>query len=158
MAWLVRNYNVVFIISLIMLTVRLRLELDDEPVKTIVFVWWPLVYYLGWIVSATVACIAIVAGLYRWTTGSMAADTWTIIMISIACLIYIFLVMTRNMREAASVGIWAFIAIAIKQWNDYRNIAITAIVASVILLLVIGWHGYKNKYYSPGSKIKRGEV
>ena len=50
--------------SLIILTVRLRLELDDEPVKTIMFVWWPLVYYLGMDSKRNCCLHCIVAGVY----------------------------------------------------------------------------------------------
>ncbi len=143
--------------SLIILTIRLRLELDDEPVRTIFFVWWPLVYYLGRIVAATVACIASWLVYVGWNGGGIAADIWAIIMIAAALLVYIFLVQKRNMREAASVGIWAFIAIAVKHWNDYKQIAVTAIISSVIIIAAIARHGYKNRFYAPGNKIKRGE-
>ena len=61
------------------------------------------------------------------------------------------------MREAASVGIWAFIAIAIRQWNIHKNIALTAIIASAILFILISIHAYKGKYYAPFAKLKRGE-
>lgn len=145
------------LLSLIIITIKLRLELDDEPVNTIFFVWWPMVYYLGWIVCATVACIASWLVYIGWTTGSMATDTWSVIMIVIACLVYIFLLITRNMREAAAIGIWAFIAIAIKHWNNDMNIAVTAIIVSAVLLILIGWHAFKNRYFSPQNKIKRGE-
>ena len=145
------------LICLVILTVRLRLELDDEPVKTIFFVWWPITYYLGWIITATVACIASWLVYAGWSAINISPVTWTIIMIVIACLIYLFLIRKRNMREAATVGIWAFIAIAIRQWNDHRNIAITAIIFSAVLLIAIAMHGYKNRYYAPFNKIKRSE-
>ncbi|MEP6467903.1 MAG: hypothetical protein ABJB05_16450 [Parafilimonas sp.] len=145
------------LICLITLTIRLRLEMDDEPVKAIFFVWWPITYYLGWIITATVACIASWLVYAGWSAINISPETWTVIMIAIACLIYIFLIRTRNMREAASVGIWAFIAIAVRQWNDYRSIAEIAIIASIILLIAISIHANKNKYYSPFLKMKRGE-
>jgi chromate transport protein ChrA len=78
-------------------------------------------------------------------------------MILIAGLIYLFLVWKRNLREAASVGIWAFIAIAVRQWNNHHNIAIIAIIATVILAVATGIHGFKNRYFSPSAKIKRKE-
>jgi hypothetical protein len=145
------------LISLSTLTIKLRLELDDEPVKTIFFVWWPITFYLGWIITATVACIASWLVYAGWSAINISPATWAIIMIIIAGLIYIFLIKKRNMREAAGVGIWAFIAIAIRQWNDHNNIAVTAVIASVILLIMIAMHGYKNRYYAPFNKIKRGE-
>ena len=35
------------LLSLLILVVHLRLELDDEPVRTIFFVWWPICFYIG---------------------------------------------------------------------------------------------------------------
>ena len=78
-------------------------------------------------------------------------------MIVIACVLYIFLNQTRNLRESASVGIWAFIAIAVRQFDVHDDIAFTAIIASVILTILIAVHFYKNRYYIPFVKIKRGE-
>ncbi len=143
--------------SLLILVIKLRLELDDEPVWVIFFVWWPVVFYLGWMIAATVACIASWLIYIEWNGYGIAADFWTIIMIAVALFIYMFLISKRNMREAAIVGIWAFVAIAVRRWSDYKDIAVTAIIASVILMILIEIHGNKNKYYTPFAKIKRGE-
>ncbi|HVX28670.1 MAG TPA: hypothetical protein VHB70_20135 [Parafilimonas sp.] len=145
------------LLSLAILVVRLRLELDDEPVRAIFFVWWPICFYIGWLITATVACIASWLVYINWNGFGISADVWTMIMIIIACLIYAWFTQKRNMREAASVGIWAFIAIAIRQWNVHSNIVLTAIITSAILLILISIHGYKGRYYAPFVKLKRGE-
>lgn len=147
----------ILLLSLIILVIKLRLELDDEPVRTIFFVWWPIAIYIGWIMVATIACIASWLVSINWNGFNMAPDAWCMIMIIIAFLFYIFLIRKRNLRESAGVGIWAFIAIAIPQWNEHKNIAITAIIVSVILTIMILEHGYKNRYYAPSAKIRRGE-
>ena len=147
----------ILLLSLIILTIKLKLELNDEPVRTIFFVWWPITFYLGWIIAATLACIASYLVYIGWPGFGISPGTWTVIMIVIAFLIYLFLNQKRNMREAAIVGIWAFIAIAIRQWNHHLNIAVTAIISSIILTAVIAKHAYRNRYYSPFAKIKRGE-
>ena len=143
--------------SLLILVVHLRLELDDEPVRTIFFVWWPICFYVGWMITATVACIASWLVYINWNGFGISADVWTVIMIIVACLIYIWLTQKRNMREAASVGIWAFIAIAIRQWGVHKEIALTAIITSAVLLILISIHVYKGRNYAPFVKLKRGE-
>jgi len=157
--WLGSSVGLILILllSLAVLVMKLRLELDDEPVRTIFFVWWPVVIYIGWIMVATIACIASWLVYIEWNGFGITATTWCIIMIIIAFLLYIFLIRKRNLRESAGVGIWAFIAIAVRQWDDHKNIAITAIAAATILLISIIQHGYKNRYYAPFAKIKRGE-
>lgn len=147
----------VLLFSLCVLTVRLRLELDDEPLRTIFFVWWPIVFYLGWIMVATIACIAAWLVSIGWKGGVIEQDVWAMIMIVVACALYLFLVAKRNLREAALVGVWAFVAIAVRQWHTHNNIAFTAIAASAILLVATAIHGYKRRYYSPLEKMRRGE-
>ncbi|HEX8461273.1 MAG TPA: hypothetical protein VF623_07580 [Segetibacter sp.] len=145
------------LICLCILTVRLRLELDDEPAQTILFVWWPIAIYVGWIIVATVACVAAWLVSAGYDGGAIGAETWTIIMIAIATGLFLLLLKTRNLREAALVGIWAFIAIAVKQWQLHNNISVTAIIASFVLLLATSIHGYKNRATNVASKIGRGE-
>jgi hypothetical protein len=143
--------------TLCMLTVRLRAELDDEPVRTILFVWWPISFYLGWIMVASIACIAAWLVSKGWHGGAVGEEAWTIIMIAIASALYVLIVITRNLREAASVGIWAFIAIAVKQWHAHNNIGVAAVIASIVLFIVVTVHAIKNSRYNPIAKVKRGE-
>ena len=147
----------ILLISLIILALKLKLELFDEPVRTIFFVWWPIAFYLGWIMVATIACIASALVYVGFTNTGAKEDVWTIVMIVVAMLLYIVLIQKRNLRESAMVGVWAFIAIAIRQWGAYNNIAVTAIIAAAILLILSLRHGYKNRYYAPQQKIKRNE-
>ena len=147
----------VLLISLIILTINLRLELDDVPVSNIFFVWWPVTFYLGWIMVATIACIASWLTSTGWEGLGISQSTWTIVLIIIASLLYLLLIFRRNMREAAAVGAWAFIAIAVRQWNIQNVIVYTALIASLILLIAGGLHFYKNRTYNIASKLKRGE-
>ena len=147
----------VLLFSLIILTIHLRLELDDVSVRNIFFVWWPITFYLGWIMVATIACIAAWLTSTGWSGFGLSQSTWTIILIAIACLFYLSIIVRRNMREAAAVGIWAFIAIAVRQWNDHNGIVSTALISSSILAIGIIVHFYKNRKYNIWSKLKRGE-
>jgi hypothetical protein len=145
------------LISLLILVLKLKLELFDEPVRVIFFVWWPIVFYTGWLVTAIVACIAAWLVSINWDGFGISAETWTIIMIVVALIPYLILHFKRNMREASTVGVWAFVAIAVRQWNAYIDIAIAAVIAAVILSILIAIHFYKGKNYIPFVKLKRGE-
>ncbi len=147
----------ILLFCLIMLTVQLRLETWDAPVRIIAFVWWPVCIYIGWIIVATVANIAAYLVSINWNGWFLSAEIWTIIMITIAILIYLLLIYFRNMREAAMVGVWALIAIAVKHWHDWHSIAIAAITATVILFVAVAAHGFINRHTSPFAKIRRGE-
>ncbi|MEO7960201.1 MAG: hypothetical protein ABIR19_01565, partial [Ginsengibacter sp.] len=102
------------LLSLMLLMFRLRLELEDAPVRTIFLVWWPITIYLGWIMTATIACVAAWLNSFNWHKAFIPENLWTMIMISGAGLLYSVLVVKRNMREAALVGIWSFSGIAIR--------------------------------------------
>ena len=148
----------ILLISLIMLTFRLRLEIWDAPLRIIAFVWWPICVYLGWITVATVANFSAFFVSIGWDGSFLSETTWTVVMIAVATLIYVFLIFYRNMREAAMVGVWALIAIAVKQWEMNTTIVYAAIIASAILMMYTVIHGFKNRNTSPFYKIKRGEV
>ena len=146
----------ILLFSLIMLTLRLRLEIWDAPLRTIGFVWWPICIYLGWIVVASVANVAAYLVSLNWQGGFLSPSTWTVIMIAVATVIYLLLTFIRNMREAALVGIWAFIAIAVRQWSVHDEIVLAALAGAGILLIVVSWHGYKNRATSPFKKLSWG--
>ena len=142
----------ILLFSLIMLTLKLRLEIWDAPLQTIGFVWWPICIYLGWIVVASVANVAAYLVSLNWQGGLLSPPTWTVIMIAIAAVIYLLLILKRNMREAALVGVWAFIAIAVRQWAVHDEIVYAALAGAGVLLIVVSWHGYKNRATSPFKK------
>ncbi len=150
---------IIFILltSLIMLTKNLRLELDDEPVKNIFFVWWPVAIYLGWIMVASIACTASWLVSVQWNALGISQNIWTIILMAAACLLYILLIQKRNMRESAMIGVWAFVAIAVRQWNTHTGIVICALAFAGLLVILSAIHVYKNKHYTIGNKLKRGE-
>ena len=148
----------ILLFSLIMLTVRLRLETWDAPVRIIAFVWWPICIYLGWIIVATVANISVFLVSIDWQGGFISPEIWSVILIVAATLIYLVLIKSRNMREAAAVGIWALVAIAVKQWQLNQEIVIASLAASAILFVAVALHGFKNRKTSPFEKLKRGEI
>jgi predicted neutral ceramidase superfamily lipid hydrolase len=139
------------------MVLRLRMELDDEPVLTVLLVWWPIVIYLGWIMVATIACISSWLVYIDWQPLNIRQDVWTMIMIAISTSLFAILVKTRNQREAALVGAWAFIAIAVRHKQNHIDILITSLVCTIILLTIIALHGYKHRDTNLLSKAKRGE-
>lgn len=147
----------ILLYSLVVLTVQLRLEIWDAPVREIVFVWWPVCIYTGWIIVATVANISAYLVSIKWNGSFLPPETWTVVMITAATVIYLLLIYFRNMREAAVVGVWALIAIAVRQWHSHHSIAIAATASVVILFLTVTIHGYINRKTSPFAKLKRGE-
>lgn len=162
-AWVYRELalSVVLMIallaSLLVLMYRLRLEVYDACVRDIIFRWWPIAFYLGWIIVATVSNIAAYLVSIGWQGGPLSPVTWTIIMIAVATLLYLLLIKTRNLREAAIVGVWGLTGITVEQWDTHPSIAYTAIGASIVLFIATAYHGLQNQHTAPPQKMKRGE-
>ena len=145
---------VLLLFSLIMIILRGRLELDDEPLPIIAFLWWPFTFYSGWITVALIANIAAFLTAENWSGFGISEVAWTIIMIVVAGLVNLLITWTRNMREFALVGAWGIIAIAVANWNEHQAIVITAVVVAGILLISTGIHGYRNRETSPWKKLQ----
>lgn len=145
---------VIFLLLFCLLKIVLnnRMELDDEPISVIVFLWWPFVLYSGWL---TVACIANVSTYLikiGWDGFGVAPELWTITLIGIATSINLIVTWKRNMREFALVGAWALIAIAIANWETNEAIKITACIAAGILMISSSIHAIKNRETNPARK------
>jgi hypothetical protein len=143
----------VLLFSLIKIILNTRMELDDEPLRVIAFLWWPFCFYSGWISVALIANVAAYLTSLNWTGLGFSEVTWTIIMILVAGIINLVITWTRNMREFALVGVWALVAIAVANWYEYSSIVITSLVVAAVLFISSSIHGYQNRKYSPWKKL-----
>nr|MBI1230141.1 hypothetical protein [Cytophagales bacterium] len=137
--------------SLIQLVIRLKLELWNAPVKIILFVWWPITIYTGWVVLATTLNISIWLNSINLLQNILTPEIWAIVVLAVASAVYVFLTFTRNMREAALVGVWGTIAIAVKQWEQNETVVYASLTAAVVLFLIAGYHAFKNATAPPPS-------
>jgi hypothetical protein len=139
--------------SLIILILNLNMERWDAPAKIIFGVWWPIAIYSGWITVATIANVSAYLTKIEWT-GPFSEFTWVVIMISVATLINLFMIWTRNLREFSLVGIWALVAIAVRHWDSYPDIKTAALAGAGIVFIAVTYHGYQNRKINPFSPSK----
>ncbi|MGB5982970.1 MAG: hypothetical protein WBG46_12575 [Nonlabens sp.] len=142
------------LLSLFMCINKLDMEIWDAPFPIIAFVWWPLCLYSGWISVASIANVS------AWLNGSFQIDFdiqlySTIAMIVVAFCVNLLMIIYRNMREFALVGVWALVAIFVRHLNEYNSIAYTALVLGVLLFVAAGIHGSHNKDTHPAKKFKQ---
>lgn len=136
------------LLCLIKLMFNHRLEIWDAPIYTIILVWWPVLLYLAWISVATVANIAAVLNHF-FEFGLIEEIFFTILMLFVVTALGIIATQKRNLREMNLVFVWAFVAIAFKNWNGFTEISYAALVLSGVLLMVSAIHGYKNRATAP---------
>jgi len=139
---------VVILVSLLIIVVRLNMERWDAPASMIVWTWWPISLYSGWLTVATVANITAYLAKIGWQ--ALFSDvTWTMILIMVATMINLLMILFRNMREFAAVGVWAILAIAVRHWGDIPVLQWTALICAILLLLAIFIHAYRNLSTNP---------
>lgn len=143
----------VLLYSLLKIVMNNRMELWDAPISIIAFLWWPFVFYSGWVTVASIANVSAYLVSINWDGWGISATNWTIIMILIAGIINLIVTWTRNMREFALVGVWALAAIAVANWESNLTVAYTAIFVAAILFMSSAAHGFKNRDTSPVNKL-----
>lgn len=150
-------FMIVLLISLSKLVIRNRLEIWDAPLHIMLFVWWPITFYFGWIILASVVNISALIISLNLGLQAGVTELLALVVLVVATIIYLTLLAKRNLREAALVGIWGFIAIAVKQMELNESVAYTSIILALILTLVTGRHAWRNRETTPIKKIGRKE-
>lgn len=143
------------LISLLIIVMNNAMELWDAPISVIAFLWWPFVFYSGWVTVASIACVSSYLVKIEWDGFGISAVTWCIIMVVIAMLINLIVTWKRNMREFALVGAWALTAIAVANYDSKMIIVYTAATAAAILVISSMIHGLRNRATNPFEKYKQ---
>lgn len=133
---------------------KLDMEIWDAPFPIIAFVWWPLCLYAGWI---SVAIIANVASYLNSIMEISQANQILVtgIMIIVATIINILMIWYRNMREYASVAVWALVAIYIRHSTEVVSLSYVALAMAILIFINIAIHGFQNRATNPGIKFKQ---
>ena len=132
---------------LVKIIINTRMELDAHPLKEYLFVYWPFALYSGWITVALIANISAYLTKISWQGWGISTHTWAIIMICVAGLVNIIMVYVRNLREFATVGIWALFAISISnnRHPDGKNIVYACYAVIFIIAFFIIHNGLKSR-------------
>ncbi|WP_038532980.1 tryptophan-rich sensory protein [Formosa agariphila] len=140
--------------ALIQIVLKNKMELFDAPISVIAFLWWPFVFYSGWITVASIANVSAVLVKYNWDGFGLSPTFWAVSLITIATAINLIVTWKRNMREFALVGAWALVAIYVANSAVNTTVAYTALVSAILLVVSSSVHGYLNKETSPAVKLK----
>ncbi len=135
--YLLTGASVIVMIVLLFSLIKIFLLLQTVQFPTLIeklFVKLPFTFYFSWICVATVANISALLVSLQWDGGFLTPQTWTVIMISVAFALGVFI--STKYKESAYllVSIWAFFGIYYK-WTGTENniIAMTALIALLLL-------------------------
>ena len=131
--------------ALVKIILNTNMERWNAPLGIVVFVWWPISIYAGWIAVATIANIAAYLTKIGWNGSFFSPASWTVTMITIAVVLNLIVLWKRNLREFALVGAWALFAIYSRHKISYETIAFTALIGSGIIALCTVVHAFINK-------------
>jgi hypothetical protein len=92
--------------------------------------------YLGWICIATIANVTALLVHYSWSGFGVPEQAWAIILICIGALLVSLALYRLNNPFIGLSVIWAFLGIYIKRHADFRSIAVTAIIAMVLVTAI----------------------
>jgi len=143
---------ITLVFTLIKIILRTDMELTDPPLRLIASVWWPFCLYSGWITVAFLANITVWLKRINWPPFENSQPAWAIAMVLLAGIINLFTTWRRNMREYAIVGAWALVAVGIADSHRSAPVSWTAYTVAAILVISSGYHGYRNRAFSPWRK------
>jgi len=139
------------LISLLMCVKKLDIGRWNAPFPIIIFVWWALSLYAGWISVATIANIA--AYLNGVFNIEMTTQVYiTMVMIVVAFIVNLGMLVYRNMRVFTLVGVWALVAIFMRfritqnglTELQSNQIAYLSIGLACMLTVIIAIQSFKN--------------
>lgn len=144
----------VLLYALLKIVMKNRMELWDAPISVIAFLWWPFVFYSGWVTVASIANVSAYLKSINWNAWGYSEVSWAVTLIIIAGIINLVVTWKRNMREFALVGAWALIAICVANWEVSPTVANSALAVAIVLIISSGYHGYLNRATNPGEKLR----
>lgn len=125
---------------LLRLTVLLKIGFRKQSLWS----WWPISVYTGWITVALAANISAYLAKIHWSEG-LSETGWSVAIILIATAIYLFLILKRRLAYSGYVGVWAILAIAVKQWGEQTTIQWTAIGCCLLLFALSVYQDYQTR-------------
>ncbi|MFX1498822.1 MAG: hypothetical protein ACFFBH_14960 [Promethearchaeota archaeon] len=137
------SLGAMLVILIMLLLIYLRLNIGKADVSKIEkwTVHIPFSVYLGWITVATIANVTALLVTFGVPNGvtfpSLLAIILTIVVIAIVVIITLLMLLLRKDIAYSLVVVWASLGILLKQLPLNLTIAITALIAMIIIIIGI---------------------
>jgi hypothetical protein len=136
-------FMIIILLSLIMIYLKLKIGKADISRGERVWVHAPFSIYLGWITVATIANLTAVLVTAGVAPFGAIAEFLTIFVIVVAVIITYLMLFLRNDWVYSLVIVWATLGIYLKQSTGNLTVAITALIAVIVVAIGIVYTGYK---------------
>ena len=111
------------------------------------FINIPFQIYTGWVSVALIAAAAAWLTKIEWNGLGITDENWTIILISVASLIHLYMTWKKNAPVFAFVASWALVAIAIANKEVSNQLYLVALTAAAIIFISSCFKIIKNTRY-----------
>ena len=131
---------IMLMITLILIHLRLSIAITPADENERTFVWLPFSIYLGWISIASMSNIAAWLVSIGWNGFGIDQSWWAVVLIVLGTVISVLMLFKRHNIFFGLTMIWAFIGIALKQFQEtgkWNNVALSALLSSFLLLILI---------------------
>ncbi|MGD6844807.1 tryptophan-rich sensory protein [Bacillus infantis] len=141
-AWIFAWHYEFFLVSVLLLTGLLLtlifLYVRLQAASPSFFDRLPFSVYLGWVSVAVVANFSYYLVYISWDGFGLPDAAWTIIMLCVASALAIVFRIKNSDRIYPLVFVWAFIGIAVRNWDEHAAVSYTALgLAAVILIFAV---------------------
>lgn len=139
---------IVLFFSLLFIYLRLDIGKTEVSRNEKLLVHVPFSVYIGWITVATVANVTAVLVDAGVASFGPLAEFLTVFVIAVVVIITTLMLWTRKDVAYSLVVVWASVGIVIKQLSQNLLIAVSALIAAIIIfieILYIGYIYYKEK-------------
>lgn len=99
------------------------------------FINIPFQIYAGWMSVALIAAVSSWLKKIEWNGLGLSEVNWTIIMISIAVVVHLYMTWKKNAPIFALVAVWALVAIAVSNQTESAAVYTFALVAAAVLFV-----------------------
>ncbi|CAM4130812.1 TspO/MBR family protein [Saccharibacillus endophyticus] len=128
-----------FLVTLILIYLRTRLDNERLEVLDILFVKVPFSMYLGWISVATIVNISALFAKHDFGTFGLGDAGWAIVMVIVAALLAFAIGFRFRDGVYPLVFAWALYAISVEQSDASQAVSTAALVTSIVVALFAIW-------------------
>jgi hypothetical protein len=145
---------VMLLLFLTLLMIYMRLGTYTGFTKENLVMRVPFSVYLGWISVATIGNVTTLLVYLNPSLVNPSVDAfgiaqyiWAILIIAVATILCLVVLFTRKDIAYSLVFVWALLGIVIKRIADYSNVALTAAIGLVAILIgiMLVWFRYWKK-------------
>ncbi|HEX8705183.1 MAG TPA: hypothetical protein VF815_40505 [Myxococcaceae bacterium] len=138
LSWLWATVPVIAVMLAVALRQHRALRVTQPPSSGMeAFLRVPFSLYLGWLTVAVIANVSTVLPKYGVDRLVLGAGAWAVLLIGVGSAIGLAVRFGLNDRVYAAVFVWAFAAIAVRQWETFPVVATSAVIAAIVFFVTV---------------------